>query len=303
MISNNLKLFSVVVAYNPDYNKLLNLCKVLSNYDITTVLVDNSDIINTEFTEISNLPNTHIIRFFENLGIAKAQNIGINYALNRKAEAIIFFDQDSQIDSSFLSNLIAPLSNDNISICAPVFIDFDSEIQLPVISINKFGLISYSNNVQKELNNKIVISSGLIAKSEIFSLVGLMNEEYFIDYVDTDFCFRCFARNIKINVVTNALMKHPVGDKMVKILGFYFFIHNPQRVYYQIRNCFIFSSKKYVPFLFSLREIISLAFHQFFLMCFYYKNRLYYLKAIYYGFLHGLIGKSGKSELKLNFKS
>ena len=303
MISNKLKLFSVIVAYNPEYNKLLDLCQVLSNSDITTVLIDNSDIDKIEFTEISKISKIHIINLFDNFGIAKAQNIGINYALTQNADAIIFFDQDSQIDSSFLSNLIAPLSNENISICAPVFIDFDSEIQLPVISINKFGLISYSNNVQKELDNKIVISSGLIAKSEIFNLVGLMNEEYFIDYVDTDFCFRCFARNIKINVVTNALMKHPVGDKMVKILGFYFFIHNPQRVYYQIRNCFIFSSKKYVPFLFILREIISLVFHQFFLMCFYYKNRLYYLKAIYYGFLHGLIGKSGKSELELNFKS
>jgi rhamnosyltransferase len=303
MISNKLKLFSVVVAYNPEYNKLLALCQVLSSSDITTVLIDNSDINKIEFTEISKLSKIHIINLFDNFGIAKAQNIGINYALTQNADAIIFFDQDSQIDSSFLSNLIAPLSNDNISICAPLFIDFDSEIQLPVISINKFGLISYSNNFQKELDNKIVISSGLIVKSEIFNLVGLMNEEYFIDYVDTDFCFRCFARNIKINVVPNAVMKHPVGDKMVKILGFYFFIHNPQRVYYQIRNCFLFSSKNYVPLLFRLREIISLAFHQFFLMCFYYKNRLYYLKAFYYGFLHGLIGKSGKSELDLNFKS
>ena len=303
MISNKLKLFSVVVAYNPEYNKLLDLCQVLSNSDITTVLIDNSDIDKIEFTEISKISKIHIINLFDNFGIAKAQNIGINYALTQNADAIIFFDQDSQIDSSFLSNLIAPLSNENISICAPVFIDFDSEIQLPVISINKFGLISYSNNFQKKLDNKIVISSGLIVKSEIFNLVGLMNEEYFIDYVDTDFCFRCFARNIKINVVPNAVMKHPVGDKMVKIFDFYFFIHNPQRVYYQIRNCFLFSSKNYVPLLFRLREIISLAFHQFFLMCFYYKNRLYYLKAFYYGFLHGLIGKSGKSDLDLNFKS
>lgn len=303
MISNKFKLFSVVVAYNPEYNKLLALCQVLSSCDITTVLIDNSDINKIEFTDIRKLSKIHIINLFDNFGIAKAQNIGINYALTQNADAIIFFDQDSQIDSSFLSNLIAPLSNDNISICAPLFIDFDSEIQLPVISINKFGLISYSNNFQKELDNKIVISSGLIVKSEIFNLVGLMNEEYFIDYVDTDFCFRCFACNIKINVVPNAVMKHPVGDKMIKILGFYFFIHNPQRVYYQIRNCFLFSSKNYVPLLFRLREIISLVFHQFFLMCFYYKNRLFYLKAIYYGFLHGLIGKSGKSELELNFKS
>lgn len=296
-------LYSVVVAYNPEFNKLLNLCQVLSDSNITTVLIGNSDISKIEFTEISKLLKIHIINLFDNFGIAKAQNIGINYALTQNADAIIFFDQDSQVDSSFLTNLIAPLNNDKISICAPVFIDFDSEIQLPIISINKFGLISYSNNFEKSLDNKIVISSGLIVKSEIFNLVGLMNEEYFIDYVDTDFCFRCFANNIKINVVPNAVMKHPVGEKMVKILGFHFFIHNPQRVYYQIRNCFLFSSKNYVPLIFRVREIISLAFHYSFLLCFYYKNRIYYLKALFYGFYHGLMGKSGKSELDLNFKS
>ena len=206
MISNKLKLFSVVVAYNPEYNKLLDLCQVLSNSDITTVLIDNSDIDKIEFTEISKISKIHIINLFDNFGIAKAQNIGINYALTQNADAIIFFDQDSQIDSSFLSNLIAPLSNENISICAPVFIDFDSEIQLPVISINKFGLISYSNNFQKKLDNKIVISSGLIVKSEIFNLVGLMNEEYFIDYVDTEFCFRCFAHPMSYTILLPDLL-------------------------------------------------------------------------------------------------
>jgi rhamnosyltransferase len=302
MTSNNYNLFSIIVVYNPDYNNLFNLCQILSSININVVLVDNSDYNKIDFTKIKELPKIHVFNLYDNFGIAKAQNIGINYALNEKADAILFFDQDSQIDSVFLSKLISPLSKDNISICAPVFIDLNSEIKLPIISINKCGLLSHSNDYNKKLDNIIVISSGLIVKSEIFSVVGLMNEEYFIDYVDTDFCFRCFEHNFKINVVSDAIMKHPIGENMIKIFGLYFFIHNPQRIYYQTRNCLIFSTKKYVPLVFRLREIISFTIHQLFLLCFYYKNRKFYIKALFYGFIHGILGKNGKFQLDLNHK-
>ena len=296
-------LYSIVVLYNPDYNKLFKLCQILSSNNINIVLIDNSDNNKIDFKKIIELPKIHVIELCYNFGIAKAQNIGINYSLNEKADAILFFDQDSQIDSTFLSKLISPLSNNKISICAPVLVDFDSEIQLPTISINKLGLLSQIHDLSKKSDFNIVISSGLVVKSEIFSRVGLMNEEYFIDYVDTDFCFRCFAQNIKIYIVPNAIMKHPVGEKMVKIFGLYFFIHNPQRVYYQTRNCLIFSTKNYVPIIFRLREIISLAMHQIFLLCFYYRNRKYYMKAFFLGLFHGFLGKKGKLSLDLNFKS
>jgi len=300
MTSNKFNFFSIVVLYNPEYYKLFNLCQILSSFDINVVLVDNSDLIKTDFTIIKELTRIQVIELYDNFGIAKAQNIGINYALENNAEAILFFDQDSQIDSTILNDLVFCISNPGVKICAPVFSDADSGVLLPITTVNKSGFIYKFSDFYNNSGYPIVISSGLFVKVEVFKTVGFMNEDYFIDYVDTDFCFRCLAHNVKIVILGDALMKHSIGNALIKILGFHFSKHNPQRVYYQIRNCFIFCKKDYVPFLFKLREVVSITFHQFFLFLFFYDKRNHYLKAIFLGLIHGFSGRIGKFSLNLD---
>lgn len=299
MISENLKIISVIVLYKPDSHILFNLCEVLSSNMISVILMDNSISDKSELANLNQLTGIRIVELFDNLGIARAQNLGINLAIENNADAILFFDQDSHIDSSILNDLIFCISNPEVNVCAPVFIDVDTGIFLPIIKIDKFGLLSKVYDQNNDTDNSLVISSGLLVKLEVFKTVGFMNEDYFIDYVDTDFCFRCFSKNVKITVVEKAVMKHSIGKKMILIFGFHFSIHNPQRVYYQIRNCFIFCRKDYVPLFFKLREIISIGFHQFISLLFFYDKRKHYLKAIFLGLIHGFSGRIGKFSLNL----
>ena len=296
---STLNIFSIIVLYNPDAIKLFNLCLTLSNSKIPTILINNSDQQKLQSSKFKKFFDLQIIELYDNLGIARAQNMGIDLAIENNAEAILFFDQDSQIESSILNDLISCISNPEVKVCAPVFIDVDTGIFLPIIKIDKFGLLSKVYDQNNDTENSLVISSGLLVKLEVFKTVGFMNEDYFIDYVDTDFCFRCFSKNVKITVVEKAVMKHSIGKKMILIFGFHFSIHNPQRVYYQIRNCFIFCKKDYVPLFFKLREIISIGFHQFISLLFFYDKRKHYLKAIFLGLIHGFSGRIGKFSLNL----
>ena len=78
-----------------------------------------------------------------------------------------------------------------------------------------------------------------------------------------------------------------IGNKKIQILCFSFYFHNNERLYYQIRNSFYFFSKKYVPFLYGLREIFSVLFHHFILF-FYAKKKLRFLKKYILGIKDGI---------------
>ena len=291
--------YAIVVSFNPVMKDLFRLCQVLDNANINVLVIDNSELENVIFDEFSTLNNFTAIKLFSNHGIANAQNIGIRHALARNAKYIIFFDQDSIINANFLFHLLDPFKNDEVKISAPLFVDTKSNIFIPVYRVNHIGVLSRSNIENIDIsNNFVVISSGMAVKREVFDVVGLMKEEYFIDYVDTDFCFRCFSNKIKIYINKKAIMNHSVGDRLIPFMGFNFFVHKASRVYYQTRNLILFSRKNYVPLIYRLRELLSFFFHQIILLLFIYRNKQQYLKALAYGLSDGLKGISGKISSK-----
>ncbi|MCV5604459.1 glycosyltransferase, partial [Escherichia coli] len=88
----------------------------------------------------ADIEKVHLICLGRNEGIAKAQNIGIRYSLEKGAEKIIFFDQDSRIRNEFIKKLSCYMDNENAKIAGPVFIDRDKSHYYPICNIKKNGL-------------------------------------------------------------------------------------------------------------------------------------------------------------------
>jgi rhamnosyltransferase len=177
----------------------------------------------------------------ENTGIAHAQNVGIRHALECGADIIVFFDQDTKIDILFLDCLLAVVRDDAPLVLSPVYYDYVKGYEFPTLKLNKYGLPTkvFSKGVHKPYEVDIVISSGSAVTAATFVKVGLMDEDYFIDYVDIDWCIRCRAKNIPILVVPAAKMKHSIGDSSVNLGVLRGHIHSPVRSYYKIRNVFL----------------------------------------------------------------
>ena len=97
-----MKVYSIIVCFNPNVYRLFKLCSDLINQKSKIVLVDNS--INSCLNDLVN-ENIELIQLGDNLGIAKAQNIGIQHVFKQNADIFVFFDQDSEIENNFLSNL------------------------------------------------------------------------------------------------------------------------------------------------------------------------------------------------------
>lgn len=288
-----MNIYCIIVCYNPNFNALSNICSILLSNNANIILVDNTKISYLE--DLSDILGISLIKLNGNMGIAKAQNIGIRSAIENGAEIIVFFDQDTEIDNNFLRCLIAPLNKGEAMVVSPIFFDKKSGFRFPSMKLNKYGLLKIIKNTNddKPYDVDVIISSGSAATKKTFEIVGLMEEDYFIDFVDTEWSLRCRKLGIPIKVVPNAIMKHSIGEKSIDLKITRIFIHSPMRSYYKIRNSFIFFRSDAVPFLLGLKEIISALVHNF-LIVLYVKEKKTYMKTYIKAITDGIAGKTGK---------
>lgn len=254
----NIRTFAIVVTYYPDLARLVDLCKLLGRH-ADVIVVDNTP----EPDSPAPVPGTLWLPMGENLGIAAAQNAGIRAALNRGAEAIAFFDQDSMPDERLLPILIPALGSPPRGVVAPVCVDTRTGSKYPSFRFNRLGW-ARPVSVERESGSAdvdLVNSSGSVAAAAVFDVVGLMDEDFFIDYVDLEWCIRCRSAGIPITVVGAATMPHTIGNAVTKTCSLTTFIHSPVRAYYRLRNPFLLLRKRHVPPLYSLHEIAAATVH------------------------------------------
>ena len=256
-----MKTVAVIVTYNPDLIILQSTVNVLQEQNIEVVIVDNSvdfkfDTIGFELSEI--------ISNNENFGIAKAQNIGIAFAIKQQADFICFFDQDSNVPKNFSRDMIDCRTPDIYSVFSPKIVDEDTGVELPTFKLSKFGIPQkiYSRGSTEEFLIDLAISSGTVVTAKTFDLVGKMNEDLFIDLVDFEWCFRLIKFNVPIVCVPQVEMKHSIGLRKSAITGT---IHNPFRNYYKQRNPFYLLCYNHIPKIYSFRLVV-IAFIQSFIM-------------------------------------
>ena len=284
---------AVIVCYHPDSLNLQRLCESLLESKARVILVDNS-----EQPEVANDPlfqQYETISQGENTGIASAQNAGIARAREVGADVVIFFDQDSQISSEFLYNLSATLECGVPLIVAPVCVDAVSGVELPSTVVTRSGrsIAIRCRDALAPQSVDAVIASGTAATIEVFDVAGLLDEDLFIDYVDTEWCLRCRSYGIPIRVVPTAVMKHEIGSKTIRCGPLTVSVHSPSRCYYQIRNSLLLFRKSHIPSLFALREVIATLVSRALLLLFV-ESRVNYMRAYAGALSDGMRGIAGR---------
>ncbi len=284
-------IYAVVVAFFPEASKLYKMVADLVEQDITVVVVNNTP---NSSISLSEHLNSFVINLQENKGIAEAQNIGIRFALERDPLHICFFDQDSIIPRDYANKMIAAsCSFKHRCLLSPVAFDQNTGLEIPSHKLNRFGYPCnhYSLAEAQISRTDIVISSGMFTSASIFDEVGLMDVDFFIDFVDIEFCFRLKKAKVPVFVVPSLTMQHFIGEGEVSVLGLKTCIHSGVRTYYKTRNAFIFLYK-YGPSVFSFVQLLAGVIHGFLSSVHVFPSfemMKFYLK----GILHGLMFKRG----------
>lgn len=233
MLKSNLA--CIIVSYNIGYD--IHKCyNAIKDQVDRVIIVDNGSNKETiqALKQIEENKKTDIIFLDKNQGIAKALNEGVILARNKKYKWIITMDNDSEATKDMVCNMISVYNElpvdekkDIVSI-APIFIDIsDNEENLKQNLDIKYSYVD------------LVITSGNIISLDIFNKIGMFREDYFIDYVDNEFCLRILESGKKIIQINQAILKHHLGNSLEKKIFFKTIKstnHSPVRRYYLTRN-------------------------------------------------------------------
>ncbi|KEY57817.1 rhamnosyltransferase [Serratia sp. DD3] len=261
------KISAVIVSYHPELDNLTRLIDSLTQQQVSCVLVDNGTLAPEVVEQLSR--SATVIRLEENVGIAKAQNIGIEQACQcHQADMIVFFDQDSNVNDGFMANLLHDFhvlaATQKLAAIGPIFTDSRYGFYYPLIKVNALGWRTKlrPETQQAPFEVSMLISSGSLIPVSVLRDVGLMNESFFIDYVDTEWCLRAVTMGYKIYASTSARMSHAIGDRTMKVLAWHVPMHSDFRRYYRIRNGFLLTRMTHIPLLIKIRENVFNTIHQ-----------------------------------------
>lgn len=297
---NEPKVYAVVISYNPNMILLRNEFNSISHQVDTIIYVDNQSVNRSEIVAwCSSKNNVMLICMDDNEGIGAAQNAGIRQALADGASHVIIFDQDTVVDDGFVDALLAAEGkaiNDgiNVGITGPIYFSHDDGFSYPILTIED-GIYKTISPTDFDTYCQVshLIASGELIRREVLESCGFMSEDYFIEYVDYEYCFRIAKQGYKCIVTNKAKMCHQMGDKQIMIRGRKIGIYSPFRRYFTCRNAFLIQKESIYPKIFRKRYL-RLALGKFAISVIYGPNRFQQLRYCCKGIWDGIIGRSGK---------
>ncbi|MCW3170511.1 hypothetical protein OMO38_18440 [Chryseobacterium sp. 09-1422] len=229
---------SVIVLYNPDEQFVMKNIEIISSKtNCCYVIVNSCDAL--VLKKISIIPRVVIINNNRNIGLSKSLNIGLKEMINGNAEGVVLFDQDSLPSDNFFNNIIACYKNlsqvERVGAIGGLVHDY-----------KKVEAGNQETSFSTEVD--VVITSGCLIPRNTIEKVGMMDETFFIDYIDYEWCFRAKSIGYKIFVSNQSILHHNLGDNLVGILSVKKPIHdNVIRHYHIIRNQLIILCRDYIP--------------------------------------------------------
>ncbi len=278
---------AVVVLYHPDDTVLNNINTYIYQVDVIFV-IDNTGLKFTNADLISKIKNMKKIFYIpnnENLGIAKALNIGAAYAIKSGYNFLLTMDQDSRATPTMVADLIncrAMRDHATLGILSP----FHSTIATPTPPIDR-----------KHQQVLTAWTSGSLLNLKAYRRTGPFNESLFIDFVDHEYCLRLNLAGYKIFKVNKAVLHHEIGNQRRHKLLWISPVssnHSALRRYYITRNRFYLASRFKNDFPSFFRKDFVTFLKELVVIFLFERKKIDKYKMIFYGFCDyrkGILGK------------
>jgi rhamnosyltransferase len=225
---------AVLVSFHPDAELPARVNRILGEVG-ALVIVDNGSggTTLTMLSELSRDPNISLESNQANLGVASALNIGMRRARALGFEWVLSLDQDSVLDAGMVDELIAAHASFPEPARLAVLGSGFRDIHKPETDPGPLAREPLWQEVES------VITSGSLLNLTTLDRIGGFRDEFFIDYVDSEFCFRARALGYRIAKTRKPLMSHAIGaSTRHAILGISKWTsnHSADRRYYMARN-------------------------------------------------------------------
>jgi rhamnosyltransferase len=226
---------AVFVTYHPDA-AFAECLKRVSGQVSSVIIVDNGST-DAELRMLDDLVSgatMELIANSENLGVARALNIGVGRAAELGFGFALLLDQDSLA------------ADDMVATLCGLYADFPERERLAVVGSNFFdpnGPFPKADggglHGERWDEAESVITSGSLLPLAAYAVIGPFRDEFFIDYVDIDYCLRARALGYRVIISRKQLMSHAIGSPVLHRwlwLKKWTTNHSADRRYYIARN-------------------------------------------------------------------
>lgn len=229
--------FVSILNFNGNSNTLEcieSLRKInISDFKLTVLVIDNKSLEKFKLqNESPGKIEIKVINNEENLGFSGGHNGGIKYALENGADYVLILNNDTYVDSNFLTELIKVAEKDgSIGILAPkIYFAPGFEYHKNRYSTEEKGKVLWYAGGEMDWNNVIGHHRGvdevekgqfnkteetelatgccMLIKKEVFEKIGNLDEKYFLYYEDADLTMRAKKNGFKIVYVPKSLVWH-----------------------------------------------------------------------------------------------
>jgi GT2 family glycosyltransferase len=189
---------------------------------------------------------TVIIENDANYGVAKGNNIGIKKAVEDQCDLILISNNDIALESNAIEKLLLGLDNHHADLVVPkIYFYGTNKIWAAGGGYTLRNGLSVQYGQEEEdkgqFNNNRQVDYAptcfMLMKKEIFSSVGLMDENYFVYYDDTDFVYRALNKEKKILwYISDSVIHHNESTSTGKMSDFSVKFLWRNLVYFALKN-------------------------------------------------------------------
>lgn len=243
------KVFVVILNFNSfeDTKECIESLEAIEYKNYEIVVVDNCSKDDSYSRLKEEFSKYTIIKSESNMGYAKGNNYGIKHALSKDAEYICVLNNDVSVEKDFLTKVICEMEKDNtIGIAGPCICNYKDKdtVQAMGANINLYtGLTQgrYKGQKYSEVKNENIYVAYLggacfVARREVFNKIGLIPENYFLFFEETEFCLKASRANFKLICVYESKIYHKGSSTISKYSGLSYYFLNRNRVVFIRRN-------------------------------------------------------------------
>ncbi len=273
MIKEFPKVGIVVVNYNGlEYsNECIKSLLEIDYPNYTIIFIDNGstdgsgEAIRKQFENrivYLTLPN--------NLGVTGGNNLGIDYALENNFDYILFLNNDTTVEKTFLSKMVRSSTPDGQALIVPKIICYYDQKRLDhwigpefnwwTAKPRGFKIYPYDHsNLNIKISIKVASTCCLLVPRQLINNIGKMDEKYFMYLDDADFTIRAVRAGYQMIYEPEAIIYHKC-NMTTRNKQSSFFQH-----YLISRNYFYFYQKlcrnNFIKYYFLTKQITLLFLH------------------------------------------
>jgi GT2 family glycosyltransferase len=217
----------------------LAACRMPEGWRLHTLVVDNASSDGSPQMVHDEFPGVELLALAENRRFAGGNNVGVARALESGADAVMLLNNDVVADPGLMEKLLAALAEDPRAGAVTPLIYFAPPTDRiwyaggrcrPALAHSSHRGIRERDHGQYRALEETGYLTGccLLATSEAWRRVGLLDERYFIYAEDADWSLRARAAGFRLLFVPTARLWHRVSASSGGAL-------NPWKVYQRLR--------------------------------------------------------------------